>query len=343
MTETPHVAVLLGGWSAERPVSLISGKFCADALEANGFQVSRIDVTRDIKTLLEKLDAAAPDAVLNMLHGPFGEDGTMQGLLELLELPYSHSGVLASSLAMDKNKTKEIAAVHGVPVPESQLLSRQDYLLQGIQIPAPYVAKPNAEGSSFGVYIVPQGANRCPLEDPEIWALGNADKQVLVEEYIPGRELTVAVMGGNAMTVTEIVPQTKFYDYEAKYADGGSKHILPADLPAEIFDAAIQHAEAVHKALGCQGVTRSDFRYNDTEEGRQGLFFLEINTQPGMTPTSLVPEQAAHLGLSFEELVVWMVEDALFRSIVKQGQSEGETNGESQKNNAKNSEEKQHA
>ena len=343
MTETPHVAVLLGGWSAERPVSLVSGKFCADALEANGFKVSRIDVTRDIKALLEKLDKAAPDAVLNMLHGPFGEDGTMQGLLELLELPYSHSGVLASSLAMDKSKTKEIAALHGVPVPESQLLSRGDYALHGIKIPAPYVAKPNAEGSSFGVHIVPKGANRCPLEDPEIWTLGNADKQVLVEEYIPGRELTVAVMGGNAMTVTEILPQTNFYDYEAKYADGGSTHVLPADIPEDIFDAALQYAETVHRELGCQGVTRSDFRYNDTEEGRKGLFFLEINTQPGMTPTSLVPEQAAYLGLSFEELVVWMIEDALFRSMVKQGTREGETNGESQKNNAQNSEEKQQA
>lgn len=343
MTDTPHIAVLLGGWSAERPVSLISGKFCADALEANGFQVSRIDVTRDIKTLLEKLDAAAPDAVLNMLHGPFGEDGTMQGLLELLELPYSHSGVLASALAMDKNKTKEIAASHGVPVPDSRLLSRQDYLLRGIEIPAPYVAKPNAEGSSFGVHIVQKGANRCPLEDPEIWTLGNADKQVLVEEYIPGRELTVAVMGGNAMTVTEILPQKNFYDYEAKYADGGSKHVLPAAIPQEIADAAMQHAETVHKALGCQGVTRSDFRYNDTAEGRKGLFFLEINTQPGMTPTSLVPEQAAYLGLSFEELVVWMVEDALLRSIVKQGENKGETDGASQKNNAQNGEKKQHA
>lgn len=343
MTNTPHIAVLLGGWSAERPVSLISGKFCADALETGGFKVSRIDVTRDIKSLLEKLDAAAPDAVLNMLHGPFGEDGTMQGLLELLELPYSHSGVLASSLAMDKSKTKEIAAAHGVPVPESRLLSRGDYLLRGIEIPAPYVAKPNAEGSSFGVHIVPKGANRCPLEDPEIWTLGNADKQVLVEEYIPGRELTVAVMGGNAMTVTEILPQTNFYDYEAKYADGGSKHVLPADIPAEIFDAAMHHAETVHKALGCGGVTRSDFRYNDTGEGRKGLFFLEINTQPGMTPTSLVPEQAAYLGLSFEELVVWMIEDALLGKLVTQGGNKGDSDGESQKNNAQNSEKKQQA
>lgn len=343
MTNTPHIAVLLGGWSAERPVSLVSGKFCADALEANGFQVSRIDVTRDIRSLLEKLDAAAPDAVLNMLHGPFGEDGTMQGLLELLELPYSHSGVLASALAMDKSKTKEIAAKHGVPVPDSRLLSRQDYLLRGIDIPTPYVAKPNAEGSSFGVHIVQKGANRCPLEDPEIWTLGNADKQVLVEEYIPGRELTVAVMGGNAMTVTEILPQKNFYDYEAKYAAGGSKHVLPADIPAEIFEAAMQHAETVHKALGCHGVTRSDFRYNDTEEGRKGLFFLEINTQPGMTPTSLVPEQAAYLGLSFEELVVWMIEDALFRSLVKQGGDKGDNNGASQKNSAQSGKKKQQA
>jgi len=331
----PHIAVLLGGWSAERPVSLVSGKFCADALEEAGYPVTRIDVTRDIRTLLEKLDTIAPDAVLNMLHGPFGEDGCMQGLLDMLDMPYSHSGMTASAIAMDKQKTKDIVAARGVAVPEGRLLSRAAYLKNGIGIDAPYVAKPNAEGSSFGVYIVPRGANRSPLDGEDIWQLGNADKKVLVEEYIPGRELTVAVMDGKPLAVTEIIAHTEFYDYEAKYAEGGSRHILPADLPQEIYDRALHDAKTAHEALGCTGVTRSDFRYNDTADGRKGLFFLEINTQPGMTPTSLVPEQAAHCGIDFPALVAWMAEDALKRGATGPSH-EGETNGTTEKESAQN-------
>ena len=331
--QKPHVAVLLGGWSAERPVSLVSGRFCVTALQTKGYQVSVIDVDEDIKKLVTKLEDMKPDVVLNMLHGPFGEDGCIQGLLDMLDIPYSHSGVLASSLAMDKQKTKDILAVHNIPSPKGQLLTRAEYQKNQLDIPAPYVAKPNCEGSSFGVHIVAHGENHSPLDDDEIWGFGNNDSEVLVEEYIPGRELTVSVMGGRALEVTEIQSQAHFYDYGSKYEDGGSVHILPADIPEEIYNAAMEQAVIAHNVLGCTGVTRSDFRYNDTEHGEQGLFFLEINTQPGMTPTSLVPEQALHHGISYQELVSWMVEDPIIRKNARDDHR-GDTDGTTQTQSA---------
>ena len=331
--QKPHVAVLLGGWSAERPVSLVSGRFCVTALQTNGYHVSVIDVDSDIKKLVTRLEDIKPDVVLNMLHGPFGEDGCIQGLLDMLDIPYSHSGVLASSLAMDKQKTKDILAVHNILSPKGQLLTRAEYQKNRLDIPAPYVAKPNCEGSSFGVHIVAHGDNHSPLDDDEIWGFGNNDSEVLVEEYIPGRELTVSVMGDRALEVTEIQSQAHFYDYGSKYEDGGSVHILPADIPEEIYNAAMEQAVTAHKVLGCTGVTRSDFRYNDTEHGAKGLFFLEINTQPGMTPTSLVPEQALHHGISYQELVSWMVEDPIIRKNARDDHR-GDTDGTTQTQSA---------
>jgi D-alanine-D-alanine ligase len=299
-----HVAVLMGGLSPEREVSLVSGAACADALERLGARVSRVDAGRDIAAVLTNLK---PDVCFNALHGEWGEDGCVQGVLETLGLPYTHSGVLASALAMDKAKAKAVLAAAGVVVPGGRLYNRHDAAREHVMAP-PYVVKPNAQGSSVGVFLVFEGANSPPKELSQPgWTFG---EEVMIEPYIRGKELAVAVMGDRALTVTEIVPRTGFYDYDAKYADGGSSHVVPADMPAAAFDRALRMAEAAHAALGCQGVTRSDFRYDDINDL---LVLLEVNTQPGMTPTSLVPEQAAHTGVSFDRLVLWITEDAYAR------------------------------
>jgi D-alanine-D-alanine ligase len=296
-----RVAVIMGGWSSERPVSLSSGRGMADAARTAGFDVVEIDAGRN---LADQLKAAAPDVALNALHGPWGEDGCVQGLLEILGIPYTHSGVLASSLAMNKDKSRAVYAQHGLDIAEGGMFSVEDLAREHVYAP-PYVIKPIAEGSSFGVFIVREGANRPPKELTDgTWKFG---AEALVEKFIPGRELTVGVMGDRAMAVTEIVTLREYYDYDAKYEAGGSRHVLPAELPAEITQAALNASLKAHQALGCRGVTRSDFRYDD-KAGR--LVILETNTQPGMTPTSLIPEQAAHIGVSFPELVRWMIEDA---------------------------------
>jgi D-alanine-D-alanine ligase len=296
-----HVAVLMGGLSSEREVSLVSGRECADALERLGAKVSRIDAGRD---LAQVLTANRPDVVFNSLHGAWGEDGCVQGVLETLGLPYTHSGVLASALAMDKAKAKAVLAAAGVTVPGGGLFNRFDVAKSHVMAP-PYVVKPNAEGSSVGVFLVFEGANGPPQQvvAPD-WTFG---EEVMVEPYIAGQELAVAVMGHQALTVTDIVSRTGFYDYDAKYGEGGSTHIMPADMPKPAFERALRMAEAAHSALGCQGVTRSDFRYDNVNDL---LVLLEVNTQPGMTPTSLAPEQAAHLGIGFDDLVLWIVEQA---------------------------------
>ena len=298
-----HVAVLMGGWSAEREISLRSGKACADALERSGYQVSRIDVDRDVAATLR---ARKPDVALNVLHGRPGEDGTLQGLLEVLGIPYSHSGVLASALAMKKDIAKSVLKSAGVPVPGGMVAARKEAAKRHL-LPPPYVIKPVAEGSSVGVFIVREDHKHPPQELTRAdWAFGD---QILVEPYIPGKELTCAVMGDRVLGVIEIVPAVKFYDYEAKYAPGGSKHLLPAPIAADVYREVQRLSLAAHRALGCRGVTRSDFRFDDSL-GAKGLFCLEVNTQPGMTETSLVPELAAHAGTSFADLVRWMVEDA---------------------------------
>jgi D-alanine-D-alanine ligase len=299
-----HVSVLMGGWSAEREVSLRSGRVCAEALARLGYRVTLIDVTRDIATVLSDL---RPDVALNVLHGRPGEDGTLQGVLEILGIPYTHSGVLASALAMQKDVAKEVFRAAGVPVPEGLVVSRFEAGAKHL-LPPPYVVKPIAEGSSVGVFIVTEAHGHPPQElYREDWAYG---ERVIVEKYIAGKELTCAVVGEEALGVIEIVPAVRFYDYEAKYAPGGSKHLLPAPVSSFVYQQARRLALAAHRALGCRGVSRADFRYDDRIEGTGGLVCLEVNTQPGMTETSLVPELAAHAGISFDELVKWMVEDA---------------------------------
>ena len=300
-----HVAELMGGWSSERAVSLRSGKACADALETLGrYTVSRLDVTRAVA---RDLAALRPDVALNVLHGRPGEDGTLQGLLEIMGIPYSHSGVMASSVAMQKDLSKTLLKTAGVPVPGGRAVSRREAAAKHL-LPPPYVIKPLAEGSSVGVFIVREDHAHPPQElTREDWTFGET---VLVEPYIPGKELTCAVVGDRALGVIEIVPAVKFYDYEAKYAPGGSKHILPAPVSAEVYEECRRLALLGHQALQCRGVTRADFRYDDTAPGLTGLACLEVNTQPGMTETSLVPEMAAHAGISFPELCGWMVKDA---------------------------------
>jgi D-alanine-D-alanine ligase len=299
-----HIAVLMGGWSAEREVSMRSGKACADALERCRYRVTRVDVGRDIATVLRTLK---PDAAFNVLHGRPGEDGTLQGILEILGIPYTHSGVLASSLAMQKDVAKIVMQAAGVPVPEGKVVSVKDAAREHV-LPRPYVLKPIAEGSSVGVFIVTEQHEHPPqeLNRPD-WEFG---ERVLAERYIPGKELTCAVMGDKPLHVIEIVAATKFYDYEAKYAPGGSKHLLPAPISPFVYQEVRRLALKAHLALGCRGVSRADFRYDDRSEGTEGLVCLEVNTQPGMTETSLVPELAAYAGLTFDELVRWMVEDA---------------------------------
>jgi D-alanine-D-alanine ligase len=299
-----HVAVLMGGWSAEREVSLRSGKACADALDAQGYRTTRIDVGRDIATVLQTLK---PEVALNMLHGRPGEDGTIQGILETVGVPYTHSGVLASALAMQKDLAKVVLRTAGIPVPEGRVIPRLE-AARDHPLPPPYVIKPINEGSSVGVFIVTE-SHDCPPQElyRDDWAFGD---EVLVERYIPGKELTCAVVGNEPLGVIEIVPTVAFYDYEAKYAPGGSRHLLPAPVLPNVYQETRRLTLAAHHALGCRGVSRADFRYDDRVEGTGGLICLEVNTQPGMTETSLVPELAVHAGISFGELVRWMVEDA---------------------------------
>jgi len=303
MTTFKRVALLLGGRSAEREVSLVSGRACAMALREEGFDVVEIDAAENLSA---QLAAAAPDAVFNALHGRWGEDGCVQGLLEVTGLPYTHSGVLASALAMHKERSKAVFRAAGLPVVPSIVVDRHA-ASKSHQMEPPYVVKPVNEGSSVGVYIIRKGDNRPPgALGADTWTLGD---DVMVEEYVPGRELTAAVMGDRPLAVTEIVPKTQFYDYEAKYAAGGSVHVVPAGISDAVTQEALRLALRAHEALGCRGVTRADFRYDDTA-GRDRLVLLEVNTQPGMTPTSLVPEQAAHIGMDFRALVRWILEDA---------------------------------
>ncbi|GHA15862.1 D-alanine--D-alanine ligase [Devosia pacifica] len=303
MTEK-HVAVLMGGWSNEREVSLSSGRGCAEALRRAGYRVTELDVDRDIA---QRLMALGPDVAFNALHGAFGESGMIQGLLELLQIPYTHSGVLASALAMDKHQAKIMFKAAGIPVTDHLIVSRAEAAHSHVMAP-PYVIKPIADGSSLGVFIVKGDQSHPPQELlREDWKSG---EEVMVERFIAGRELTCSVMGDVALGVTEIVTDLGFYNYEAKYAKGGSHHIIPAQVSSKIYDKVQKMSLKAHAALGCRGVTRSDFRYNE-QAGEDGeLVCLELNTQPGMTETSLVPEQALAAGHSFEELVAWMVEDA---------------------------------
>ena len=300
-----HVAVLYGGLSAEREVSLRSGAACAKALEDQGFKVSLIDVDR---TLSQRLADLRPDVCFNALHGRFGEDGIVQGILEMLAIPYTHSGVLSSALAMQKDRAKDVMRAAGIPVAEGLTMHRLD-IAKGHPMAPPYVIKPVSEGSSVGVLIVAADHEHPPQElTRSDWDHGDI---LLVERFVAGRELTCAVMGERALDVIEIrAADGGWYDYEAKYAKGGSVHVLPADLKGNIYQSVRDFASRAHRALGCRGVSRADFRYDDRPGGTGELVVLEVNTQPGMTETSLVPELAAHVGLSFGELVRWMVEDA---------------------------------
>ncbi len=304
MTAAKRVVVLMGGASVEREVSLTSGVECAKGLQSAGYEVTTVDVSRDVSALVKAL-TPKPDAVFNALHGRFGEDGCVQGVLDLLAIPYTHSGLLASALAMDKAVAKRVFASAGIICPDGRVIDASE-LMAGDPLPRPYVVKPNNEGSSVGVLIVQPGDN-LPMPEECGWHVG---QKLLVEPYIPGRELTVGVMGDRPLTVTELRPRAGFYDYKAKYTEGKTEHLVPAPLPEPIFKQALDAALAAHRALGCRGVSRSDFRYDDTGGGIGKLYLLEINTQPGMTPLSLVPEQAKHLGIPFPQLVAWMVENA---------------------------------
>lgn len=300
-----HVAVLMGGLSAEREISLRSGAACAQALESEGYRVSRVDVGHDVAIRLAELK---PDVAFNALHGKFGEDGCVQGVLEFLRIPYTHSGVLASSVAMKKDVAKVVMAAAGVPVPKGRVVDRREAAKAHVLEP-PYVLKPVSEGSSFGVFIVTANDPAPPAElSSTSWTHGDL---MLAEQFIAGRELTCAVMGNRSLDVIEILAADGgWYDYNAKYAKGGSKHVLPANLKPNIYQDIQQLALEAHRALGCRGVSRADFRYDDRPGGTGELVVLEVNTQPGMTETSLVPEMAAYAGYSFGELVTWMVQDA---------------------------------
>lgn len=299
MNSFHHIAVLMGGWSSEREVSLTSGAACAKALEAKGYQVSLIDAGQN---LAEELRQLKPDAVFNALHGRWGEDGCVQGVLEVLGIPYTHSGVLASALAMDKPLAKTVLAAHGIPLPKGKMVRSED-VFKADPLPRPYVLKASNEGSSVGVAIVNgtdvyenpiQPATPGPWSDYEM---------LLAEEFIPGRELSVAVLDGEALGVLELRPKSGFYDYSAKYTDGLTEHFMPAPVHSEITAQAMELAAKAHKALGCRGVSRADFRYDDTNGEPGRLVMLEVNTQPGMTPLSIVPEIAAYRGIGFEDLV----------------------------------------
>ncbi|WP_422176795.1 D-alanine--D-alanine ligase [Aestuariivita sp.] len=288
----------MGGPSAEREVSLSTGKGCVAALRSEGYEVVEVDPGADV---VSRLMAEEPDVVFNALHGRWGEDGCIQGLLEWMGLPYTHSGVLSSALAMDKQRSKDVFRAVGLPVVDSVLAPRDTVRQRHVMDP-PYVVKPNNEGSSVGVYLVQEGSNAPPALSDDM------PETVMVEAFAPGREMTTTVMGDRALTVTDILTDG-WYDYDAKYKEGGSRHVIPADVPAEIFDACLDYALRAHVALGCRGLSRTDFRW-DESRGLEGLILLETNTQPGMTPTSLSPEQAQHCGISFGQLCRWMVEDA---------------------------------
>lgn len=302
-----HVAVLYGGISAEREVSLSSGRQVIVALRDAGFTVTPVEVSADLRAVIAALDPK-PDVVFNALHGRFGEDGAIQGVLDWLGIPYTHSGVRASALAMDKVAARAIFAAAGLPIAVGHVVDVVD-LAERDPMPLPYVVKPMNEGSSVGVEIVREGDNR-RAAIVEAWRFG---PRALIEEYVPGRELTVGVMGERALAVTEIAASHSFYDYESKYADGGSRHIIPATVHPEAYARALDVAVAAHRALGCRGASRADFRYDDTHGEPGRLILLEVNTQPGLTPTSLLPEQAAHAGMGFGELCAWMVEQAACR------------------------------
>ena len=294
-----NVAVLMGGWSAEREVSLVSGASCAKALAQAGYRVTSIDVQRDMGVLMTRL-YPKPDVIFNALHGRFGEDGCVQGLLNILNIPYTNSGMLASALAMDKPMAKRLFKDAGIPVAEHVIASETE-IRAGDPMPRPYVIKPCNEGSSVGVHIVREADNE-PAFLGGGWPHG---QRIMVERFIEGREFSVAVMGERPLAVTDITTSRDFYDYEAKYAKGGSAHVIPAKIEPKIYDLALEMAALAHRTLGCRGVSRSDFRYDGNE-----LYILELNTQPGMTPTSLVPEQAEYVGISFPDLVTWMVDNA---------------------------------
>jgi D-alanine-D-alanine ligase len=308
LTPGAEIAVLYGGWSAEREVSLVSGRAVADALIGAGLSARLIDVPRDPRALLAALDPA-PVAVFNALHGKGGEDGTIQGLLDLAGLPYTHSGVLASAVAMSKPLTKQLLAAEGILSPQGMVVSAES-LADGHPMMPPYIVKPADEGSSVGVHLVHDGSNSLAIAADRA-GLG---EQVLVEEYIAGRELTVGVMGDRALMVTEIRHDAGLFDYRAKYVAGHAEHLLPAPVPDAVREAALAAALTAHRALGCHGISRSDFRYDPERPTGRDLFFLEINTQPGFTPISLVPEQAAYAGIAFADLCLWLLEDAVCRA-----------------------------
>ncbi|WP_287976967.1 D-alanine--D-alanine ligase [Sphingomonas sp.] len=301
-----HIAVLMGGWSAERPVSLMSGAGVADALEANGHRVTRIDMNRDVAA---RLAEAKPDLVFNALHGSPGEDGTVQGMLDLMGIPYTHSGLATSVIAIDKVLTKQALVPAGIPMPGGRVVRSAD-VFEGDPIARPYVLKPVNEGSSVGVAIVTDDGNYGNPIGRDVQGPWQEFDELLAEPYVRGRELTTAVLGNRALGVTELKPKTGWYDFDAKYTDGLTEHVCPADIPDEIADACKRLALEAHRLLGCRGASRSDFRWDD-ERGVDGLFLLEVNTQPGMTPLSLVPEQARHIGMSYEQLVQAIVEEAL--------------------------------
>ena len=301
------VAVLYGGASGERPVSRVRGNAAISALREKGHEVTPVDVGADIAVTIQALKSAAPDVVFNALHGPNGEDGAIQGVLEWMGLPYTHSGIRASAVAMDKGATRMLLAAAGLPIAEGRVITPEE-LAEADPLPVPYVVKPVAEGSSVGVEIIRQGDNR-RAEIAKNWRFG---KEALVEAFVPGRELTAGVMGDRALAVTDILPAetAAFYDFEAKYKAGGSRHVVPAELPESVTERALDYALRAHQILGCSGASRTDFRYDDETDT---LIVLEVNTQPGMTPTSLLPEQAAYCGISYPDLCDWLVQEALTR------------------------------
>jgi D-alanine-D-alanine ligase len=301
-----HIVVLMGGWSAEREVSLMSGNGVADALERNGHRVTRIDMTRDVA---QRLAEAKPDVVFNALHGSPGEDGTVQGMMDLMGLKYTHSGLATSVIAIDKQLTKQALVPHGIRMPGGHVV-RTESLYQSDPLPRPYVLKPVNEGSSVGVAIVTRDGNYGEPIGRDVEGPWQHFEELLAEPFIRGRELTVAVLGDRALTVTELQTSTGFYDYDAKYTDGLTTHICPANVPADIAQSMLDMSLKAHRVLGCKGASRSDFRWDD-EKGVDGLYLLETNTQPGMTPLSLVPEQAKYMGISYDELVEIIVRDAL--------------------------------
>lgn len=306
MTDKLHVAVLMGGWSAEREVSLMSGNDIAVALEKNGHKVSRIDMDRNVAMVL---DAVKPDVVFNALHGCPGEDGTVQGMLDLMQIPYTHSGLVTSVIAIDKELTKQQLVPAGIPMPPGKMVKSKD-IFEADPLPRPYVLKPVNEGSSVGVAIVTDQGNYGNPIGRDVSGPWQEFDELLAEPFIKGRELTTAVVGGKALCVTELKPKAGFYDYDAKYTEGLTEHICPADIPADIEKLCLDYALRAHQVLGCKGTSRTDYRWDD-ELGADGLFVLETNTQPGMTPLSLVPEQAREMGISYEELVEMIVREAL--------------------------------